>query len=205
MRVSAGTADTGAQGCPTLEFSDVLAARSRLSRSWSSTGVESSSRNCTAFFAALANDSAMMVGWMPFASSFSAAPSMLPARTTTDVVPSPASTSWAAERSTSFGCDVQRRGRGGGVSRRDERQEREKKNDETDHPCGRVHDAEVLEDGGAVVGDDGLSVLCPDHLVHATRAERGPDAVRDGCRCVCANRGSVLLPKGSCLRCIFPS
>lgn len=44
---------------------------------------------------------------MPFESNLSAAPSRLPAITTTEVVPSPASTSWAALRSTSIlaaGC-----------------------------------------------------------------------------------------------------
>lgn len=47
-------------------------------------------------------------GDAPLPSIFSAAPSRLPARTTTDVVPSPASMSWAAESSTSW-----RRGREG--------------------------------------------------------------------------------------------
>ena len=44
---------------------------------------------------------------MPFCNNLSAAPSRLPAITTTDVVPSPASTSCAAERSTNIfaeGC-----------------------------------------------------------------------------------------------------
>jgi hypothetical protein len=85
----------------TLEFKEVLAARNRLPRSLKSTGVEISSRYSTAFAEALRNDSATMVGWIPFWSIFSAAPKRLPARTTTEVVPSPASTSWAAERSTS--------------------------------------------------------------------------------------------------------
>lgn len=38
---------------------------------------------------------------IPLSRSCSAAPNKLPARTTTDVVPSPASTSWAADKSTS--------------------------------------------------------------------------------------------------------
>jgi hypothetical protein len=38
---------------------------------------------------------------IPLASIFSAAPKSAPAITTTDVVPSPASTSWAADKSTS--------------------------------------------------------------------------------------------------------
>ena len=59
-------------------------------------------RYSTAFAEAFWKDSAMTVGWMPFCNIFSAAPRRLPARTTTDVVPSPASTSCAAERSTSW-------------------------------------------------------------------------------------------------------
>lgn len=71
----------------------MLAARSRLARSLRSIGVDISVRYSTALTDALKNDSAMMVGCMPFCSIFSAAPRRLPARTTTDVVPSPASTS----------------------------------------------------------------------------------------------------------------
>lgn len=89
------------KGKPTLELRLVLAALKRLSRSFRSTGVEISSKYSTTFFAARPNDSAMMVGWMPLPRSFSAAPRRDPARTTTDVVPSPASISCAAERSTS--------------------------------------------------------------------------------------------------------
>ena len=86
----------------TLEFKDVVAARRRADLSFRSMGVESSSRYSTALADAFKKDSAMMVGCIPFCNIFSAAPSRLPARTTTDVVPSPASISWAAERSTSF-------------------------------------------------------------------------------------------------------
>ena len=85
-----------------LEFHDVLAARNKLARSFKSTGVDISVRYSTALTDALANASAMTVGCMPLASIFSAAPSKLPARTTTDVVPSPASMSCAADRSTSY-------------------------------------------------------------------------------------------------------
>lgn len=85
----------------TLELRDVLAARSKLGLSFKSTGVEISVKNSTDFADALRNASAMMVGCMPFWSIFSAAPSKLPARTTTEVVPSPASMSCAADRSTS--------------------------------------------------------------------------------------------------------
>lgn len=79
----------------------MLAARSRLGLSLRSTGVEISVRYSTAFTEALRKASAMMVGCMPFCSIFSAAPKKLPARTTTDVVPSPASISCAADKSTS--------------------------------------------------------------------------------------------------------
>ena len=84
-----------------MEFNDVVAARSNADLSFRSMGVESSSRYSTDLAVALRNDSAMIVGCIPFCSIFSAAPRKLPAKTTTDVVPSPASTSWAAERSTS--------------------------------------------------------------------------------------------------------
>lgn len=87
---------------PTFELKLVLAARNRLSLSLKSTGVLNSSKYSTTFFAAREKDSAMIVGWIPLPSSFSAAPSRAPARTTTDVVPSPASISCAAERSTSW-------------------------------------------------------------------------------------------------------
>lgn len=79
----------------------MVAALSKLSRSVKSTGVDISSKYSTTFFAALPNDSAITVGWMPLPRSFSAAPRRDPARTTTEVVPSPASISCAAERSTS--------------------------------------------------------------------------------------------------------
>jgi len=76
-----------------FEEREVEAARRRLSRSLRSTGVEISVRNSTTLCAARVNDSAMMVGWIPLARSFSAAPRSEPARTTTEVVPSPASIS----------------------------------------------------------------------------------------------------------------
>ena len=79
----------------------MVAARSKLARSFKSTGVEISVKYSTDFAAAFVNDSAMIVGCIPFSNSFSAAPRRLPAMTTTDVVPSPASMSCAADRSTS--------------------------------------------------------------------------------------------------------
>ena len=102
---------------PTLEFKLVPAARRSASLSFKSTGVDMPSKNSTALVAAFWNDWAMVVGWIPeisdftrfydfnsipWARSFSAAPRREPARTTTDVVPSPASISWAAESSTNY-------------------------------------------------------------------------------------------------------
>jgi len=100
-----------------FEFRLVVAARSSEALSFRSTGVEISVRYSTAFCEALMKDSAMIVGWIPrwrqgwttsrsmegvpFPNIFSAAPKKLPASTTTLVVPSPASTSCAADKSTS--------------------------------------------------------------------------------------------------------
>ena len=86
----------------TFELSEVVAARSSAALSSKLTGTEISVRYSTAFAEAFKNASAMIVGCMPLLSIFSAAPSRLPASTTTEVVPSPASTSCAAERSTSY-------------------------------------------------------------------------------------------------------
>lgn len=156
---------------PTLELRLVLAALRRLSRSFRSTGVEISSRYSTTFFAARPNDSAIMVGWMPLPRSFSAAPRRDPARTTTDVVPSPASISCAAERSTSccvapksaFLRQVRRAGR------------------ETHHASSGVHHAHVLEDSRSVVRDDNLAVGGRDHLVHTARTQGRANSIRDRC------------------------
>lgn len=53
-------------GNSTLELRDVLAARRRLALSLRSNGIDKSVRYSTAFVDALRNDSAMVVGWMPF-------------------------------------------------------------------------------------------------------------------------------------------
>lgn len=90
-----------------LEERDVLAAWSRAAVSVRAIGCDMSWRTCTAAAAALWNDSEMTAGWMPLDSNRSAAPSRLPQMTTTEVVPSPASTSWALESWTSIfavGC-----------------------------------------------------------------------------------------------------
>lgn len=42
-----------------------------------------------------------------------------------------------------------------------------------------MHDIQLLKDGGPVVSDKGLSSSVSDHLVHASGAETGPDAIRD--------------------------
>merc|ERR1719322_386822 len=61
----------------------------------------------SSFSEAFWNASEMSVGWMPLFRSFSEASSSEPASTTTDVVPSPASMSWALDKYTSIlaaGC-----------------------------------------------------------------------------------------------------
>mmetsp|Transcript_82834 Transcript_82834/g.234704 ORF Transcript_82834/g.234704 Transcript_82834/m.234704 type:complete len:205 (+) Transcript_82834:960-1574(+) len=84
----------------TFEFNEVWA----LCRSWSlfssSTGTATEFRISSAFSAACRKASVMACGWIPFDSRRSAAWRSAPATTTTDVVPSPASTSWALESST---------------------------------------------------------------------------------------------------------
>ena len=90
-----------------LEESEVLAAWRREAVSVRAMGCDMSWRTSTAAAAALWKASEMTEGWMPLPSSLSAAPSKLPQRTTTEVVPSPASTSWACDSWTSIlavGC-----------------------------------------------------------------------------------------------------
>ncbi len=85
-----------------MELREVVADLSRDSRSVSSSFLDI----CTRYSVALAEQpwkhSAMVVGWMPLRKRSWAAPKKEPANTTTDVVPSPASMSWAADRSTSI-------------------------------------------------------------------------------------------------------
>lgn len=90
-----------------LDEREVLAACRRADVSLSVMGTDMPWRTSTAAAAALWKDSEMTEGWMPLPRSLSAAPSKLPQMTTTEVVPSPASTSWAVERLTSIlavGC-----------------------------------------------------------------------------------------------------
>ena len=92
----------------TLDDSDVVAAFRRLSRSSTLTGTaNSSSRNLTAYWHALSNASEITVGCIPFSNSSSAFFNSDPQMTTTDVVPSPATTSCDLDSSTSIfaaGC-----------------------------------------------------------------------------------------------------
>lgn len=90
-----------------LDDSDVLAAWRSEAVSVKEMGCDMSWRTSTAAAAARWKDSEMTEGWMPLDKSRSAAPSKLPHMTTTDVVPSPASTSWAPDKLTSIlavGC-----------------------------------------------------------------------------------------------------
>mmetsp|Transcript_35204 Transcript_35204/g.56839 ORF Transcript_35204/g.56839 Transcript_35204/m.56839 type:complete len:204 (+) Transcript_35204:919-1530(+) len=91
----------------TLEFSEVEAALIRLFRSLRSTGIAAFLRMSTDMTAAFCHALDMTLGCNPRDSRRSAAFRSAPAITTTLVVPSPASTSWAEERSISIlaaGC-----------------------------------------------------------------------------------------------------
>ncbi len=90
-----------------LEEREVLAAWRRAAVSVRAMGCDMPWRTWTAAAAALWKDSEIIEGWMPLVSNRSAAPSRLPQMTTTEVVPSPASTSWALDSWTSIlavGC-----------------------------------------------------------------------------------------------------
>jgi len=80
----------------------VLALFNKDSLSLRSTLIDISVKNSIALEAALWKESAIVVGWIPLAKSFSVAFKILPAKTTTEVVPSPASISWAADKSTNY-------------------------------------------------------------------------------------------------------
>ncbi|TNN31245.1 hypothetical protein EYF80_058601 [Liparis tanakae] len=90
----------------TLEHSDVVALLSSVSRSLSCTGRLMPVSTSTPFSTAFWKDSEMVVGWIPdrrdnAETSLEQASSRAPAITTTEVVPSPASMSWALDSSTS--------------------------------------------------------------------------------------------------------
>lgn len=85
----------------TFEDKEVVALFNSSSLSDKSTGVDICVNISAAFKAAFWNDSDIVVGWIPFSNNRCAAASKLPAITTTDVVPSPASTSCAFDNSTS--------------------------------------------------------------------------------------------------------
>merc|ERR1719318_446276 len=86
----------------TLEQREVLAAFRRDSLSERSSGVAIAVKISTDFTAAFWKLSEMVVGWIPLIRSLSAASRRLPAITTTEVVPSPASISWALLSSTNI-------------------------------------------------------------------------------------------------------
>ena len=93
----------------TFELSDVLAASTSAVRSLSRIGVAMPSIIPIAFSSATANASDTVDGCRPRDSSSSVACSKLPHMTTTDVVPSPATVSWAFESATSIfaaGCST---------------------------------------------------------------------------------------------------
>ena len=85
----------------TFEDKDVVALFKRVSLSLRSIGLAIAVKISIHFEADFWKDSDMMVGWIPFSSNFCAEESKLPAITTTDVVPSPASMSCALDNSTS--------------------------------------------------------------------------------------------------------
>mmetsp|Transcript_46781 Transcript_46781/g.106181 ORF Transcript_46781/g.106181 Transcript_46781/m.106181 type:complete len:261 (-) Transcript_46781:51-833(-) len=98
---STAMAASSAELCDTtLEFKEVCALWMSCSRLVSSTGSATEVRISSAFSAASRKASVMVCGWMPFERRRSAACSSAPAMTTTEVVPSPASTSCAFESST---------------------------------------------------------------------------------------------------------
>eukprot|EP01139_Manchomonas_bermudensis_P020006 Amastigsp_a677667_92.p3 type:complete len:282 gc:universal Amastigsp_a677667_92:787-1632(+) len=91
----------------TFDESDVIAAPMSASRSLRVIGVDMPRRTSTDLSQAIWKPCAIVDGWMPFSSRVSDCWSSAPARTTTDVVPSPASTSCARDTSTSIlatGC-----------------------------------------------------------------------------------------------------
>lgn len=85
----------------TLEFKAVEALLTKLSRSVSCIGVAIFLIISIDLVAAFWNPSEIAVGCIPFCKSFSETSNNAPATTTTLVVPSPASTSWAFDSSTS--------------------------------------------------------------------------------------------------------
>ena len=86
----------------TFEFNDVDALCNKESRSVSCKEILIFCKISFDLLAAFKNDSEIAVGWMPFDSNFDAASKSAPAMTTTVVVPSPASISWAFDNSTNF-------------------------------------------------------------------------------------------------------
>ena len=134
----------------TLEDSDVVAARMRLSRSSSATGMAMPRRISSAFAAQRRNASAIVVEWIPLPNSFVHASSSAPARTTTEVVPSPASMSCAFDSSTSMraaGCKTYR------------------------SVTSPNADLNLSENRSSIVCNQHLSLFRLNHLIHATGSQ----------------------------------
>mmetsp|Transcript_10473 Transcript_10473/g.26846 ORF Transcript_10473/g.26846 Transcript_10473/m.26846 type:complete len:214 (-) Transcript_10473:1-642(-) len=105
---STAMGDSSEEYCDTtLLLKDVVAALIRASLSLRSTSIAMLSRISTPFSAAFWKESEMTVGCTPFSSSSEHFLSSAPQMTTTEVVPSPATTSCDLESSTSIlaaGC-----------------------------------------------------------------------------------------------------
>ena len=85
----------------TLDESDVIQFCIRLSLFFRSIGWDISSMTLSPYWKATSKPSEIWDGWMPLSNKFEHACRKVPAITTTVVVPSPASTSWAFDISTS--------------------------------------------------------------------------------------------------------
>ena len=95
----------------------------------------------------------IMFGWIPFSRRYSAAFKSDPAKITTEVVPSPASTSWAFEISTSW---YKLRAY---------------------HLGSRMDNIHLLENSGTIIGNQSLSSAIFDHLIHASRSQASPNTI----------------------------
>lgn len=80
-----------------LDERDVFTHYNNFSSSCKSTGIPIFSITSKEWFNATANPSDIQVGWIPYSKRLYAASNKAPERTTTEVVPSPASMSYAFE------------------------------------------------------------------------------------------------------------
>lgn len=101
-----------------------------------------------------------MVGWIPLSSRFEQTFKRDPAITTTEVVPSPASTSCAFDISTSFSWLVMRK-----VSY---------------HFCCRMNNSYLIQYCGSIICDDNLSFSVLNHFVHSARPQWSSNYI---CKC----------------------